>query len=110
MVNGYSIVTYQRPLRPSDEFDKQIYTNQSQAVIWGTGPLNQRNEVSFHTHFAKKTHLIDFGRAPKWNCPLPETQEEKASTEQPFELVTEAIVEPTTRGRVNERRRGGKEI
>lgn len=108
MVNGYSIVTYQRPLRPSDEFDRQIYTNQSQAVIWGIGPLNERGEVSFHIHFAKKTQTIDFGRAPKWNCPLPDSQEMATTTEQPFERVTEeVIVETTTKAKNNERRRGG---
>lgn len=110
MVNGYSIVTYQRPLRPSDEFDQQIYTNASQAIIWGTGPLNQRSEVSFHTHFAKKTHLIDFGRPPKWNCPLPENQEVSTTTEAAFEqVITEEVIPDTTtiRSRTTERRRGG---
>lgn len=72
-VNGYSIVTYQRSLRPSDELDKQIYTNQSQAVIWAIGPLNQRNEVSFHSQYTKGDRFIDFGRPSKWNCPMPDT-------------------------------------
>lgn len=53
LVNGYSIVTYQRPLKASDEFDLPIYTNQSQAILWAVGPLNQRDEVSFHTHYLK---------------------------------------------------------
>lgn len=113
MVNGYSIVTYQRPLKPSDEFDKQIFTNQSQAVIWATGPLNEKREVSFHIqHYLKKNHFIDFGRSPKWNCPLPDTQESQATTERipythpPQEYTTEPLPESTTRSRNNERRRG----
>lgn len=72
MVNGYSIVTYQRPLKPADELDRQIFTNKSQAIIWAIGPLNQRNEVSFHSHYTKGNQFLEFGRAPKWNCPMPE--------------------------------------
>lgn len=72
MVNGYSIVTYQRPLKASDEFDKAILTNKSQAVIWAIGPLNQRKEVSFHTHYTMSDRFFDFGRPAKWNCPMPE--------------------------------------
>lgn len=49
MVNGYSIVTYQRPLKAQDELDLDIVTNGSQAVIWAVGPLNSRNEVSYHS-------------------------------------------------------------
>lgn len=82
-------MTYQRPLKASDEFDLPIYTNQSQAILWAVGPLNQRDEVSFHTHYLKSMYLakgtetvkvifflgdsfIDFARPAKWNCPLPE--------------------------------------
>lgn len=49
MVNGYSIVTYQRPLKAQDELDIDIRTNGSQPVIWAIGPLNSKNEVSYHT-------------------------------------------------------------
>ena len=72
IVNGYSIVTYQRPLKASDELDKPIFTNQSQAVIWAIGPLNQLNEVSFHSQYTRGNLLLDFARYPKWNCPTPE--------------------------------------
>lgn len=117
MVNGYSIVTYRRPLRASDSLDHTIYTNRSQAVLWAIGPLNQRNEVSYHSHFLKRNLLIDFGRQPKWNCPMPENgqpemthvhpqvhQAEEAEAEE--EVVS---VEPitTTTIRNNGRRRGG---
>lgn len=72
MVNGYSIVTYQRPLKPSDELDRAIFNNQSQPIIWAIGPLNERNEVSFHSHYTKGDKFLDFGRPAKWNCPMPE--------------------------------------
>ncbi|XP_011297024.1 protein Skeletor, isoforms B/C isoform X1 [Fopius arisanus] len=72
MVNGYSIVTYQRPLGASDELDRQIRTNGSQAIIWAIGPLNERNEVSYHSHYLKTDRFIEFGRPPSWNCPMPE--------------------------------------
>lgn len=95
MVNGYSIVTYQRPLKPSDEYDRQIHTNRSQAIIWAIGPLNQRNEVSFHSHYTKGDQFLDFGRPAKWNCPMPES-------EQPSMKSTT----PPTRSRNTEKRRG----
>lgn len=69
MVNGYSIVTFQRPLKASDQFDLPIQINGSQAIVWGIGPLNQRTEVSFHTKYTKGDRLIEFGREPIWNCP-----------------------------------------
>lgn len=53
LVNGYSIVTYQRALKAADELDRPVLTNQSQPVIWALGPLNSRNEVSYHHHFTK---------------------------------------------------------
>lgn len=76
MVNGYSIVTYQRPLKASDELDLPILTNGSQAVIWAIGPLNERQEVSFH-HIAylKTNRFIEFGRPPAWNCPMPDQEQ-----------------------------------
>ncbi len=72
IVNDYSIVTYQRPLKSADNFDRPIFVNQSQAILWAIGPLNQRFEVSYHSSFLKKNKLIDFGRQPFWNCPIPE--------------------------------------
>jgi len=49
MVNGYSIVTYQRPLKAQDELDLDILINGTQPIIWAIGPLNSRNEVSYHS-------------------------------------------------------------
>ncbi|XP_076165235.1 DM13 and DOMON_DOH domain-containing protein skeletor isoform X2 [Ptiloglossa arizonensis] len=94
LVDGYSIVTYQRPLKTNDELDHQILTNGSQAIIWAIGPLNERQEVSFHSDYLKTDRLIEFGRPPVWNCPVPDQEQsqlfvdndEKGSGNQ--ELVT----------------------
>ncbi|XP_060880277.1 protein Skeletor, isoforms B/C [Metopolophium dirhodum] len=73
IVNGYSIVTYQRPLKSKDNLDLPILTNNSQPIIWAVGPLNDKHEVSYHPMFSKETIKIDFGRLPEWNCPIPDT-------------------------------------
>jgi hypothetical protein len=57
MVNGYSIVTYQRSLKAQDELDIDILTNGTQPVIWAIGPLNSKNEVSYHS-LTNKSALI----------------------------------------------------
>ncbi|CAH0684205.1 unnamed protein product [Chilo suppressalis] len=88
LVNGYSIVTYQRALKASDELDRPVFTNGTQPIIWALGPLNSRNEVSYHHHFTKGDKFIEFGRPPVWNCPMPESEEEQK--EQP-------VPEPVTR-------------
>lgn len=74
MVNGYSIVTYQRPIKASDDLDLSILRNESQAIVWAIGPLNERREVSFHSTFNRADQFINFGRKPLWNCPRPEGQ------------------------------------
>jgi hypothetical protein len=58
MVNGYSIVTYQRPLKAHDELDIDIVTNGTQSIIWAIGPLNSRNEASYHS-LTNKSALIN---------------------------------------------------
>ncbi|KAK9502078.1 hypothetical protein O3M35_012681 [Rhynocoris fuscipes] len=73
LVNGYSIVTYQRPLKAHDGLDKPIFTNRSQPIIWAVGPLNSKLEVSYHSITSKGDVFLDFGRPPKWNCPIPES-------------------------------------
>ncbi|XP_076631544.1 DM13 and DOMON_DOH domain-containing protein skeletor isoform X1 [Colletes latitarsis] len=96
LVDGYSIVTYQRPLKTNDELDHQILTNGSQAIIWAVGPLNERQEVSFHSDYLKTDSFIDFGRPPIWNCPVPDQEpsqlfvdsNEKASGNQELAATT----------------------
>nr|QUP51775.1 knickkopf 3 [Locusta migratoria] len=90
LVNGYSIVTYQRSLRAHDELDLPVFTNQSQPVIWAVGPLNERRETSFHHSFNKHDVLIDFGRPPRWNCPLPDTDAPRATTPAATSITTGA--------------------
>jgi len=49
VVNGFTIVTYQRKLKGTDAFDKSIMTNGSQPVIWAIGPL--KNQLAaYHTY------------------------------------------------------------
>ncbi|XP_064074896.1 protein Skeletor, isoforms B/C isoform X1 [Vanessa tameamea] len=81
LVNGYSIVTYQRPLKASDFLDRPVLTNVSQPIIWAIGPLNSKQEVSYHHHFTKGDKFIEFGRPPLWNCPMPEGEEEHRTSE-----------------------------
>lgn len=113
MVNGYSIVTYQRPLKASDQYDKPILTNTTQAIIWAIGPLNQRNEVSFHSHYPKTSQFLDFGRPAKWNCPMPENEQppmravSQKVEEEPALPSSTAPPAASTRSRNSERRRGG---
>lgn len=109
MVNGYSIVTYQRLQRAADEFDKPIFTNRSQAIIWAVGPLNQRDEVSFHSKYTKGDRFIDFGRPARWNCPSPEDENPSVKTTSTTATST-TTEEPVTTQRprvVQQRRRGG---
>ncbi|XP_050536003.1 protein Skeletor, isoforms B/C-like isoform X2 [Daktulosphaira vitifoliae] len=72
VVNGYSIVTYQRPLKSRDNLDLSISINSSQPIIWAIGPLNDKHEVSYHQEYSKETIKINFGRLPQWNCPIPD--------------------------------------
>lgn len=109
IVNDYSIVTYQRPLKAADKFDRPIIVNASQAIIWAIGPLNQRFEVSYHTQFLKKNKLIDFGRQPFWNCPIPDSETKpllgEAVTERPRPQAQPAKVNnnPQNNKKPNER-------
>ena len=72
MVNGYSIVTYQRALKAQDALDLPILINEHQAIAWAIGPLNHFLEVSKHDAYTHGNKLIHFGRQPQWNCPMPE--------------------------------------
>lgn len=51
------MLTFQRPIKAHDELDKSIVTNTSQAVIFAVGPINQRQEASYHTSRNKGTDL-----------------------------------------------------
>ncbi|XP_070063130.1 protein Skeletor, isoforms B/C isoform X1 [Drosophila virilis] len=89
MVNGYSIVTYQRSLASTDSLDLPISVSDAESVVWAIGPLNDYKEVSFHTYYNKHLHQIEFGRQPKWNCPLPEGAKPGSSSDEQEEEVTQ---------------------
>nr|XP_031843267.1 protein Skeletor, isoforms B/C isoform X1 [Nomia melanderi] len=98
LVDGFSIVTYQRPLKTNDELDRQILTNGSQAIIWAIGPLNERQEVSFHSDYLKTDRLIDFGRPPVWNCPVPDQEQTQLFADSEETTVgSQALVATTKR-------------
>lgn len=49
LVNDYVMLTYQRPLKASDELlDVSIVTNATQAVIWAVGNLDARGQPTYH--------------------------------------------------------------
>ncbi|XP_006563532.2 protein Skeletor, isoforms B/C isoform X2 [Apis mellifera] len=97
LVDGYSIVTYQRPLKTNDELDHQILTNRSQPIIWAVGPLNERQEVSFHSDYLKTDRFIDFGRPPIWNCPVPDHEPSQIFTDQNDDKPDQQLVATTRR-------------
>ncbi|KAI2799824.1 hypothetical protein BLOT_014252 [Blomia tropicalis] len=73
VVNGFSMVTFKRPQLGVDEaYDQHIFSDGQQAVIWAIGPLNSRNEVSYHSLHNHGNKFIDFARTPSWNCPRPD--------------------------------------
>lgn len=103
MVNGYSIVTYQRSLKASDKYDLPIPINGSQAIAWAIGPLNQRNEVSFHSKYTKGDQLIDFGRQPTWNCPQPEPDRDSKQESEEVEEYYDSRPQSSSNGGGNRR-------
>ncbi|XP_062123757.1 protein Skeletor, isoforms D/E isoform X1 [Drosophila sulfurigaster albostrigata] len=89
MVNGYSIVTYQRSLAATDSLDLPISVTDAESAVWAIGPLNDYREVSFHTYYNKHLHHIEFGRQPKWNCPLPEGAKSGINSAEQEDEVTQ---------------------
>lgn len=73
VVNGFSMITFKRPQLGVDEvYDQHVYSDGQQSVIWAIGPLNHRDEVSYHSMHNIGNKFIDFARAPIWNCPRPD--------------------------------------
>ncbi|CAH1404632.1 unnamed protein product [Nezara viridula] len=99
LVNGYSIVTYQRPLRAHDGLDMHIVTNRSQPIIWAVGPLNSKMEVSYHSITSKGNVFIDFGRPPKWNCPIPQSDSTSDSSSSSEEVANHEPVNQSPKQR-----------
>ena len=72
LIGGVTMLTFRRPLAASDEYDKAILPNTTQAVFWAIGPVNQTGETS---HDRSNRIIADvfltFGRSPQWNCSTP---------------------------------------
>jgi len=79
LINGFSMLTFQRPLSASDRMDQPIYTNGSQPVIWAVGPVNSAGDTSYHTKRSRGDLFIDFGRTPTWNCAVAGSSSSSAS-------------------------------
>ncbi|CAL1280275.1 unnamed protein product [Larinioides sclopetarius] len=87
-VNGYTMITIKRPQVGVDQlYDQHVYSDGPQAVIWAVGPLNDKNEVSYHGILRSEGDVyIDFARSPQWNCPQPAD----------YETESEFVPAPTT--------------
>ena len=48
LVNGFTMITYQRPLAASDDFDQAIDPDREQSVIWAVGKINSGGTVAYH--------------------------------------------------------------
>ncbi|KAF2366388.1 DOMON domain [Trinorchestia longiramus] len=82
LINDFTMLTFQRPLRAVDRDDRPIFTNSSQAVIWAVGPVNSQGHASYHTLRTRGNMFVDFGRTPQWNCPLPDDPPQSSSPQQ----------------------------
>ncbi|KAB7495687.1 Protein Skeletor, partial [Armadillidium nasatum] len=78
-INDFTMLTFQRPLKAGDGADKSFDVNKAQSVIWAIGPVNSQGDTSYHRLRNRDDIKIDFGRPPKWNCPLPDTQETRST-------------------------------
>lgn len=84
LVNGFTTITVRRPQAAQDEtYDQHIYSDGPQAMMWAVGPINNRNEVSYHRLRTNGNIFIDFARPPKWNCPPPDTVEHSRQQPKP---------------------------
>lgn len=86
VINDFTMLTFRQPLHAKDKYDKEIYTNQSQPVIWAVGPVNSQGEVSYHRKRLRDDLSLDFGRIPQWNCPIagkPAPQTQRQPKKQP---------------------------
>ncbi|GIX68217.1 hypothetical protein CEXT_170361 [Caerostris extrusa] len=72
-VNGYTMITVKRPQVGMDQrYDQHVYSDGPQAIVWAIGPLNDKNEVSYHGVMRSEGDVfMDFARSPQWNCPQP---------------------------------------
>ena len=97
LINGFSMLTFQRPLAAGDGFDQEILTNSSQAVIWAIGPVNSAGETSYHSKRTRGNMLLDFGRTPQWNCAVASSSSSSSSSRpRPATTKAPATVKPWT--------------
>ncbi|XP_035215344.1 protein Skeletor, isoforms D/E-like [Stegodyphus dumicola] len=74
-IGDTKIVTLKRPLKADDQtYDQTIYTDGPQAILWAVGPLMENGLTGPPQLRSRGNLLLDFGRAPNWNCPPPEVE------------------------------------
>ncbi|KAF0313186.1 Protein Skeletor, isoforms B/C [Amphibalanus amphitrite] len=84
-INGFSMLTFQRPLNSSDRWDTAVVPDQRQAVVWAVGPVSAAGDVGYHRRRVRGDLQLHFGRAPAWNCPVTPAE----STDRPPESAAE---------------------
>ncbi|KPM09787.1 Skeletor, isoforms D/E-like protein 2 [Sarcoptes scabiei] len=73
VVNRNKMITFKRPqLGVDNQYDQHIYSDGPQAIIWAYGPLNERNEILYHSNHQFGDRYLNFARSPVWNCPSPD--------------------------------------
>lgn len=97
LINGFSMLTFQRPLAATDSLDKPIFTNGSQPVIWSIGPVNSAGETSYHRKRSRGDLFVDFGRTPTWNCAVAGEKKSSSAARRPNTTpARNAVVRPWT--------------
>ncbi|KFM72403.1 Protein Skeletor, isoforms D/E, partial [Stegodyphus mimosarum] len=107
-VNGYTMITLKRPQVGIDEkYDQHVYSDGPQAIVWAIGPLNEKDEVSYHGALRSEGDVyIDFARPPQWNCPQPADPDHVSETTTT--TTTTTTRKPTKRPSTSERSRKPK--
>lgn len=94
-INEFTMLTYRKPLKASDAYDTEIYTNRSQPIVWAIGPVNSKGETGYHTKRLEGTKMLDFARIPRWNCPI--SKKEKEDTQKSSLSTDPAPAPPVAR-------------
>uniref|UniRef100_T1JH62 DOMON domain-containing protein n=1 Tax=Strigamia maritima TaxID=126957 RepID=T1JH62_STRMM len=95
LVEGFTMITYTRPLDSGDVLDKPIKRDYPQPIIWAVGPLNSLNEVSYHNVRNFGSQFLVFDRAPAWNCPSFDPENRFTPPSQAIHYQTTTFLTPT---------------
>ena len=98
--DNYTMITYKRPLRASDIYDVSISPapKVTQSVFWSIGYKSSEMRKIHKPQKNNDPLQINFGRRPKWNCPI-DGQEKESSNEDQIEF--DLSISHPTRSRPN---------